>query len=539
MANNFVKKLDRQQWVAVSPSNIGSQSGTCLAGDMRNDESAMSRIWAIYIAALSATYNVVQKSWQNMGANGMNLVGAGAGNIFAPSFSIYGTLAAGCTTTTVIVSTGFPAAVGLNNLANEGIGIGYRIRIIGNAAGSSGKVEERMIIGNTLGSTPTIALDTALTFTPAAGDSYEILSGRIFMLSASTLVVNSWRAVHAAVQSFANLGTTNLPAVIGTGFAAVALDELYVPYDHKPGEGFVVGAGIYDLSGTIKNCLIATATAAGTLTGQAAGGDATVLGNEYRNFQIRIVEDTAIPTAVNQRAIIASHTAGASPVYTLGANWAVTPSATAKYVIEYPNLIMLQSSATTSWYTYNYTSATINNGTNTIAANAWSTTYFAAAANAMGTGCVLFPSFGIEPDSAKNSRHSFIYRIRGGGVTNIDLFDISGETTGAWTASINVYGAIPTIGDGSCGVYAPAANEGKYGYFNFFQINVINQMFAFNVKNRTITPLTSTDWIQTGATGYSGNRIAAYTVINGIDKYTNIFLQMHSSTICYELLIQT
>ena len=55
--------------------------------------------------------------------------------------------------------------------------------------------------------------------------------------------------------------------------------------------------------------------------------------NEYRNFQIRIVEDTVNPTAVGQRRNITSHTAGASPVYTVPA-WTVTPSANANFVIE-------------------------------------------------------------------------------------------------------------------------------------------------------------------------------------------------------------
>ena len=80
------------------------------------------------------------------------------------------------------------------------------------------------------------------------------------------------------------------------------------------------------------------------------------------------MQDTTTPAAVGQRRIIASHTAGASPVYTLGTAWTTQPSSSAKYVIELPNLILVRSSATTSVYTYNYTDATINNGTNSITA---------------------------------------------------------------------------------------------------------------------------------------------------------------------------
>ena len=71
-------------------------------------------------------------------------------------------------------------------------------------------------------------------------------------------------------------------------------------YDTDPGKGF------FDV-------LTATATGATSITGTVAGADAAVLLNEYRNFQIRIVEDTVTPTAVGQRRNITSHTAGASP----------------------------------------------------------------------------------------------------------------------------------------------------------------------------------------------------------------------------------
>ena len=73
----------------------------------------------------------------------------------------------------------------------------------------------------------------------------------------------------------------------------------------------VKGSFTYD---TGLSALAATASGASTLTGQATGGDAVVAVNEYRNFQIRIVQDLVTPAAVGQRRIIASHTVGASPV---------------------------------------------------------------------------------------------------------------------------------------------------------------------------------------------------------------------------------
>lgn len=540
MANAFKKGIDRQGWVQVAPAQNAHAAGAGIACDLRNDLSRNPFAYQLVSAAILNRYNFITKAWQlavNPGLGGT--FGAGAGAVFAPSFSNKGTVAAGCTSSAIVLSTALASAVAPNMLANRGGSgdYGYKIRITGNTAGGSGKVEERWIVGNTGGTQPTVTLDTPLTFTPANGDTYEILCGRVFMLSASTLAATIFRSFEVGTNTLASLSNTNLPATIGTDFSALALDEQYVPYDHKPGEGFVVGAGTYDASGIIKKCLIATATGIGSITGQAADGDAAVLANEYRNFQIRIVEDTGTPTAVGQRRMIASHTAGASPVYTLGSNWTVQPSATAKFVIEYPNLIVLRSTATTSLYTYNYTDATINNGTNTIAANAWSTTYFAAAGNAHGAGVTMLPSFGIEPDPAKNARHSHIFCFRGGGAVTLDLFDIAGGTTGAWSNGIVYDGNVASFNTGSCGKYAPADQEGKFGYINAYVASQVSQLWRFDVKNRVLTPVTPTDWLQTG-TAATGDRIATFTAIDGSDKYSVVLLISHLSTIAQELIVQ-
>ena len=332
------------------------------------------------------------------------------------------------------------------------------------------------------------------------------------------------------------LTNTNLPATVATDFSAVALDEQYVPYNRKPGEGFL-GESTYDAS-NVKKCLTASSSATGSIT----GGTAELLANEYRNFQIRIVEDTTTPTAVGQHAIIASHTAGTGAVFTLGANWAVTPSATAKFVIEYPNLILLWSSATAVTYTYNYSAATVNNGTNSIASGAWHATYFGNRGGNMAAGCESFASFGIVPDTSKNARHSFIHSFRGASTT-LDILDIAGAIAGSWTASAVYDGsgsATPNVG--TCSSYAPCDNEGRFGYLNIYVVTAatgagINQMYRYDVKNRVLQVITPTDWSQIG-TAATGQRLATYAVIDGSDTYTSALLLTHLSNIAMELIVQ-
>ena len=536
MANTFKKVIDRMLWAQVAPSPNAHAAAMSMAADMRNDTSRNPFIYTLHSNALLNRYNIVTKAWQLVTATPLTggTFGAGSTSAFAPSFGAVGTIAAGATTTSVTLTTALPTAVGANMLANRGGSgeLGFKIRIIDTTAG---KTEERWIVGNSAGTTPTITLETALTFTPATGARYELLCGRLFMLGAGTLAAGAFRSFEPASNTLANRSITNLPATVGTDSAMLVMDELYVPYNHKPGEGMVLGNHDTDPSGGGRFAITATATAAGTITGRASGSDSAVAANEYRNFQIRIVEDTLTSTAVGQRRIIASHTAGPSPVYTLGTNWTVTPSASAKFVIEQPNLIVLRSSAVTTTYTYNYTDATVNNGTNSIAADAWSTTYFAVGPAANAVGNLWAPSFGIQLDPARNARHSFNYFWRGGAVVTLDLLDIAGSITGTWTGGVTYDGNVNAFGTGATGCYAPFGQEGRFTYVNVYVASAVNQIYRFDAKNRVFSPYVPTDFIQSG-TAAQGGRMAAYAAIDGTDKYDVVLLQSHLSTISQELI---
>lgn len=532
MANTFKKAIDRQMWVSSAPAPNAHAAGAFVVSDLRSDISRNPFIYQVASATVLNRYNIITKAWHFVGSPGMAALAIGAAGVFAPSFAAQGTIASGATTTSIPLTTALPSAVGVNMLANRGGSgeYGFKIRIIGLTAG---KVEERFIIANTGGTTPTLLLDNPLTFTPTSSDRYELLSGRLLMLSSGALAAASWRSLEVATNTFANLTNTNLPATVATDSHLVALDEQYTPFNCNPGEGFIKGTFQYDNNVSTRMALSATAAAAGTITGQATLGDAAVVANEYRNFQIRIVHDATTPASVGQRRIIASHTAGPSAVYTLGTNWTTTPSSSAKFVIEYPNLILARSSATSTVYTYNYSDATINNGTNSIAANAWSTTYFGAAPAAMAAGVMWMPSFGITPDTAKNSRHSHLYCWRGSAAT-LDLLDIAGGTTGSWSGAIVIDGAI-TMPAALSGCYSPFENEGRMFYLNPYVASQVNQIFRFDVQNRVLSPYTPTDEIQAG-TAAGGNRMACHAALDGTDTYDVVFLQSHLAVRTQELI---
>jgi hypothetical protein len=394
-------------------------------------------------------------------------------------------------------------------LANKGNSNGFKIRIIGNSAGGSGKTESAYIIGNTGGTTPTLYLDTPLSFTPQVGDAYEIRSGRLYLLGAGAAAAGQWKYYDIATNSFsANLSITNLPATINTDSSFLGLDESYVPYDADPGEGYF---GI----------LAATATAATSITGTVAGADAGVLANEYRNFQIRIVEDTVTPTAVGQRRNITSHTAGASPVYTVPA-WTVTPSANAKFVIENNgDRILLWSSASSSTFTYN------------IAANTWDTTTFAARSAAHAAGSIACPSFFIRPDAQKLSRNSYVFVFRGGAGAVVDLFDIAGGTTGLWTAAIVYGGSGMTFTTGTTFTPDPYTGNGRFAFIN---PNGGQRCLKFDVKNRVLSPAFYLRYPM--STAAVGQRMATAMFVDGATKLVFILLQRIAGAEVFEMAVQ-
>lgn len=481
----FKNIVDIPVWRPNAPMPAAPAAGGCFAWDMRNSAERNSPYnYFLANATTLYAYNPYNDDWLQLGSPALTgTYGAGAAAVFHPTQGPRGTIAAGATTTTLTLTTALPAAVAVNQLANCGDGTGFYIRICGNTAGGSGKTESRAIIANTAGTTPTITLDSALSFTPASGATYEIRSGRLFMLSAGTLAAGMWKYYDIATNSFSgNLATTNLPGTIGGDTNLVALSEGHIPNNQTIPNGFL---GI----------ITATAATSTTITGSSLP---SLFADEYRNFQIRIVEDTTNPTAVNQRRRISSHTAGAASVFTVP-TWTVTPSATAKFVVENDDDKILMFTNQTAVYTYNIT------------ANTWDTSTWGVAPAIGAAGMVTAQSFGITRDTSGNARHSHIYRVRGGAANQIDVLDIAGASTGAWSADIAYGNKNTTFSTGTAGAYEPIANGGRYLYLNQ---NGTQRFLRFDVRNRVLEPWTYLRY--PGSTVTVGGKLAfAYNFDSG------------------------
>lgn len=546
MANKFINGLDRQIWVPVNRDfNNAHAAWVSLCSDKRSDVSRNPFVYQLVSNTVLNRWNFITKGMgQAINPWLWGTFWAWSTSEFVPSRQLEGNIWAWSTVNKVVTSTVI-TAVWVNMLANRwgSWDFWYKIRIIWKA---SGKVEERFIIANTWGTTPTVWLDKDLTFTPQSWDTYELLAWSVFMLWAWVLAATTFRSLEVATNGLTSLSNTNLPATIGTDSYMTVLDEQYTPYDVEPGTWFIKWSFAYDVgSQSTRYALSASAVWASSITWQASLWDAVITANEYRNFQIRIVQDTVNPTAVGQRRVIASHTAWPSPVYTLGTAWTVNPSTSAKFVIEYPNVILLRSTATSTLYVYNYNKETLNNWTNNILTNGWSTTYFGTPSGAVWAWCMIIPSFGIEPDIGRNARHSFVYFVRWWNTTTIDLLDIAWAINGTWSSTIVYDGNQITFNTWACWDYAPNDQEWRFFYCNPYVASVNNQQYRFDVKNRVLSPHTPTSQVQSG-TAAVGNRMATYTILKRKDsdptiieeKYTSILLQMHLSANAYELITQ-
>lgn len=505
MATDFSKikpLLDLPEWevltniYSAAGSGLAAGAGACLIDDMRLGGAAkLPNMWFLQSVTSLSQYNKRTNAFVQLASPGLaGTFGAGAGGVFAPSQGPRGTIAAGATTTSFTLSAVLPnsATVQANQLQ------GCVIRVIGNNAGGSGKIEEVRILGNTAGTTPTIYLETALTFTPGAGAGYELLTGRVFLMSAGTLAANIFKYFDAGttVYNTTAIATANMPATIGTDSVLLSLDEL-----HTPINGYN-GAVINGETGGYFGTLTATAAGATSITGQAASGDATVAANEFRNFQIRIIEDTATPTAVGQRRRITSHTAGASPVYTVPA-WTVTPSATAKYYIENNNDIIMWSSATTT--TYRFDPVTL----------AWDTTTYAVRPGAASNGVTAWHPFNRTYDPNKRVNWGQIFSPRGGGTNVIDLLDITAATTGSWTGDIAYDNkGLTLFNTGGCSAYEGISNRAIIRPLG--TANIGSLIYFFDNDTISLRPYYQVPFLN--STAVNGEKLGTGMFYDGTDK---------------------
>jgi hypothetical protein len=525
----FKAGIDVPMWRPLGVSFSASGSGACLAWDMRNSVDASPFIWDFPSATAMQRYLRANRGWVQLAAITAvgGAFGAGAGAIFCPSHGPAGTVGATHTATAITLAA-LPnsATVGINQLANRGDGLGFKLRVKDNGAGGTGKTEETYIVANTAGATPVVTLFPALTFTPTAAATYEMLSGRLYLLGAGTTAAGYWMAYDVATEKLSGqLATTNLAATISTDFCAVMLDELYVPTTANPGEGMVLGGATYS-NGALK-CIQGTAADGTHITG--SGMPADLQASEFINYQIRVVEDGTTPTAVGQRRDITAHTGGATGQFTV-ATWAVTPSSSAKFVVEQNGDLLLWTATNTVTYSYAAGGYAADANWSTAGASGGARQYANPPA-AMAAGVQAEACFGLTVDSAHNRRNSHVWWIKG---ATVYYLDIANGANGTWTASLTFSGTPGTpLASGASSAYDPATNGGKYLYIDH---NGTQRYLRFDMLDGVLEPWTFLPF--TEGTIIVGGKLAIGLFIDGATKIANLYHLRHTATEFFDIVLQ-
>lgn len=113
MANSFKKVIDRLMWAQVPPAPNAHAAAMSLCADLRSDVSRNPFVYQLVSATVLNRFNFITKAWNFVQSPALaGTFAVGACSAFAPSLGLVGTIAAGATTTSVVLSTALPTAVG-------------------------------------------------------------------------------------------------------------------------------------------------------------------------------------------------------------------------------------------------------------------------------------------------------------------------------------------------------------------------------------------------------------------------------------------
>ncbi len=478
---NLRKMLHRKsaEYCAQNPAG-----NTGAGGFFVSDKSNMipQHDIAYYVGGVSAiwNYNADQDAWLQLPNSGLaGTFAAGSCGEFrpisAPGGNITNTATGGSTTTLITALTI------TRSLADHAIRIAA-----GAGAGYSGVIK-----GNTLGANAIITLETAAPVALGATSQYQIFGGSLWFFNAGTSAVG-FGVYDRATNTWTARSVAGLPTSWGTDAQLVSTPG----FASNDGQGFVNGT--------------AAAGAASTITLEA--GKVFVL-NQWANMQMRIVSGTG----AGQVRTIASNTAGASPVVTVSAVWAIAPDATSIYRIEGndDHFYLLGNNAVTM---YRFTVST----------NTWATLAPAAArAGTAGGGCTADwvdgvadaawtdGSYGAHSAGLLKQNGRYIYCFRSGGTNALDVYDIAANT---WISNVLYGQQFETFNAGTCAVDLD-------GYI-YLQKEATGRIYRFDVAKNVIEPWVLNPVPQGAAV--AGDKMILTTFKEGTQKINYLYSLGHS-----------
>jgi hypothetical protein len=398
VANYNRKILDQKRWtVMTSPAPVATGAGMFVISSRLAQQRQMF--------VVSSTVQYLYYPFED-------------GFVQLPSAALAGTLGAGSCGTSTAVGPSGTATAGTTTTITTGLNLqrslaGYEIEITGGPNAG----ERRTIAFNTVGASAVITVTVPFSVAITAASTYRLITPRYFVLNQGTLAAGSFRVYDFALNTWATLSITGLPAIWGTDGKLIA-----TPSFGDDGDDLNFATGT------------ATAGAATTLTNSAKAWAA----NQWANYQIKIVSGAG----AGQIRTIASNT---GTVITVSAAWATNPDATSVYHIEgNDDFLYLMGNGAVAMYRYS------------ISANTWTTlapvAARAAAPVAAASGHWVY---GVAEDARWTDENNIIngrriYSFRGNGAL-LDYYDIAANT---WVSGVAYAPGAETFTVGSKYVYA-------------------------------------------------------------------------------------
>ena len=361
---------------------------------------------------------------------------------------------------------------------------GYNVHILsGPNAG-----ETATIASNTVGASSVITFTTTYGSAFNATTTYRLITPRWYVINAGTLASGISKVYDYATSTWTTLGSTNLPASIGT-------DSRLVSTPSWIGTGYVQFA-----TGT------ATSATGSTLVNTAK----TWTVNQWANYQVRIVSGTG----AGQIRSITSNTATALTVPV----WTITPDATSVYSIE-----------GNDDYLYYMGSGSVNLIRYSISSNTWTLlSPTVARSSTPGVGMSGHWVYGVT-DSAWTAENTirngrYIYSFRGSASETLARYDIAANT---WENAITYAPGAETVSTGT-----------KYAYntdYIYIQKDSTGRWLRFNLTTSEMEAWNT--FLFPNSTAVAGDTAFDVTYTDGATKIIYIYMILNSSTVMLRQMV--
>lgn len=479
---NLRKLLHRKSWESCTSAPSATTAGAFVVSD-KYDLNNGSRAYLMTSASACYMYEGSEDAWITLPASGAT------GTFAAGSCGEYRALGAMGGVFTQTASAGTTTTLTTNRTITCNLA-GNRVRVVA----GTGVGYEGTVVSNVLGANSVVTVSPASGVAFDATTQYQIYSGSLWFFNAGTAAVG-FSVYDNATNAWTAKSVANLPTAWGTTGQLVST------------------------MGGIKSFATGTATAGAATT--LTNGAKSWATNMWANYQVRITGGTGTGQ-------IRSITTNTGTVLTVSAAWTVTPDATSVYSIEGDDdIFYLMGNNAVTLYKF------------VVSTNTWSTlSPTAARAGAMaagGTADWIDNVAGWDNEVAishyttllnrQNGR--YIYSLRGGGSSALDVYDRAANT---WISGVAYGNQTETFNAGS--------SSTDLNGFIFITKEATGRIFSFDVATNKLLPIaTNTTQVALGGTAVEGDKMFILPYTDGGTIILFGYILNHSGSNLVRMLV--